>query len=155
MRSGTREHDFRVEKLSACCTGAVNHPLRDMESNDHALPHRIAPLQPEMTIAGSVFTVDGRPGEAADPNATLLDWTGPFSRARLGWAWCAQPLTEQTAQPGELSAETLNRKGVLGCVIDGAKHGSDLKSRLGFPCWLTNHAPRDIAGARRPAGVDV
>jgi len=148
-------HDPRIDSLGAWYTGVVHDVMRTMGLRNFILPHRIAPLQPELTLAGPVFTVEGRPDAAADPHETLVDWTGLLSRAPPGHVWCAQPHTERIAQMGELSAETLHRKGVLGCVLDGALRDSAFILQLGFPCWRTHHTPRDVVGAWRPTGVNV
>lgn len=69
-------------------------------------------------------------------------------------------LGKPAAQPdrradGELSAETLHRKGVLGAVLDGGLRDASFILRLGFRCWRTFHTPRDVVGMWRPTGVDV
>ena len=93
--------------------------------------------------------------EKAEPHQTLLDWTGLLSKAASGHIWCAQPNTHLIAQMGELSAETLHSKGVLGCVLDGALRDANFILELGFPCWRTHHTPRDVVGMWRPSVTDV
>jgi 4-hydroxy-4-methyl-2-oxoglutarate aldolase len=51
---------------------------------------------------------------------------------------------------GELSAETLHRKGVLGVVTDGGLRDTNFILRLGFPCWGAFHTPRDVVGVWLP-----
>ena len=85
----------------------------------------------------------------------MLAWTGLLSKCPEGHIWTAQPHTHSLAQMGELSAETLHRKGVLGCVLDGALRDSHFILDLGFPSWRTHHTPKDIVGQWLPTAVDV
>ena len=147
--------DPRVEKLATCYTGVVHDVMRGMGRRNFTLPPTITPLQPDTTLAGPAFTIEGRIEETADPHETLLAWTGLLSKAKPGHVWCAQPHTHLIAQMGELSAETLNAKGVLGCVIDGALRDTNFILKLGFPCWGTHHTPRDVVGLWLPTGIDV
>lgn len=147
--------DARIERLRSCYTGVVHDVLRAMGRRNFTLPPRITPLQPEITLCGPAWTVEGRVDESADAHATLLAWTGLLSKAKPGHIWIAQPHTHAVAQMGELSAETLHRKGVLGCVIDGALRDANFILDLKFPCWRTHHTPRDIVGFWLPTGTDV
>ena len=147
--------DPRVDKLVGCYTGVVHDVMRGMGRRNFTLPPAITPLQPDITLAGPAFTIEGRIDEAADPHETLLAWTRLLSKAKPGHIWCAQPHTHLIAQMGELSAETLHAKGVLGCVIDGALRDTNFILKLGFPCWGTHHTPRDIVGLWLPTGIDV
>lgn len=45
---------------------------------------------------------------------------------------------------GELSAETLKNKGVLGYVVDGGCRDTDFILQLGFPVFHTFFTPSDI-----------
>ena len=147
--------DERVERFRACYTSVVHDAMRSSGFRNFTLPSRITPLQPEMQLCGPAFTIEGRPDESAEPHQTLLAWTGLLSRCREGHIWTAQPHTHELAQMGELSAETLHMKGVLGCVLDGALRDSGFILKLGFPCWRTHHTPKDIVGTWMPSGTDV
>ncbi len=147
--------DPRTEVLGRCYTSVVHDALRAMGLRNFTLPPRIRPLDPARVLTGPVFTVEGRLDETADPHATLLAWTGLLSAARPGHVWCAQPHNQIVAQMGELSAETLQAKGVLGCVVDGGVRDTGFILRLGFPCWGTFHTPRDVVGAWLPTATDV
>lgn len=147
--------DDRLAPFRECYTGVVHDVMRAMGQRNFTLPPRITPLQPEMTLCGPAWTLQGRVDETADPHDTLLAWTGLLSQARPGHVWTAQPHTHLIAQMGELSAETLHRKGVLGCVLDGALRDANFILELGFPCWRTHHTPRDIVGFWVPTGTDI
>lgn len=147
--------DNRIAPFQGCYTGVVHDVMRAMGCKNFTLPPRITPLQPEMTLVGPAWTVQGRVDETADPHETLLAWTGLLSQAKEGHIWTAQPHTHQIAQMGELSAETLHSKGVLGCVLDGGLRDANFILNLGFPCWQTHHTPRDIVGFWLPKQTDV
>ena len=147
--------DARVDKLGRCYTGVIHDVMRASGLRNFTLPPRITPLQPEKTLCGPAFTIEGRMDETADAHETLLAWTGLLSQCKPGHIWTAQPNTHLVAQMGELSAETLHRKGVLGCVLDGALRDASFILDLGFACWRTHHTPRDIVGTWLPKSVDV
>lgn len=147
--------DVKVDRLKTCYTGVIHDVMRAAGFRNFTLPPRITPLQPEMTLCGPAFTIEGRLDETADPHETLLAWTGLLSKCKPGHIWTAQPHTHILAQMGELSAETLHSKGVLGCVLDGALRDSHFLLNLGFPSWRTHHTPKDIVGQWLPTGIDV
>ncbi len=147
--------DNRLAPFKSCYTSVVHDVMRAMGQRNFTLPPRITPLQPENTLCGPAWTVEGRISEAADSHETLLAWTGLLSKAKSDHIWVAQPHTHLVAQMGELSAETLHHKGVLGCILDGALRDSDFILKLGLPCWRTHHTPRDIVGFWLPTGTDV
>jgi regulator of RNase E activity RraA len=47
---------------------------------------------------------------------------------------------------GELSAETLKNKGVLGYVVDGGCRDTDFILKIGFPVFFSFYTPSDIVG---------
>jgi len=145
----------RLETLKGCYTSVVHDVMRARGMKNFTMPTQLQPLQPDMTLTGPAWTVEGRLDEAADPHETLLAWTGLLSRAKPGHIWTAQPHNHVVAQMGELSAETLHRKGVLGCVLDGGLRDAGFILRLGFPCWRVFHTPRDVVGAWLPTGWEV
>ena len=147
--------DNRLPHFRECYTSVVHDVMRAMGQRNFTLPPRIASLQPEMTLCGPAWTVQGRVDETADSHETLLAWTELLSKAKPDHIWTAQPHTHLIAQMGELSAETLHSKGVLGCVIDGALRDANFILKLGLPCWRTHHTPRDIVGFWVPTGTEL
>ena len=147
--------DNRIAPFEGCYTGVVHDVLRAMGRKNFTLPTRVTPLQPDMTLCGPTWTIEGRVDETADAHETLLAWTGLLSKCPEGHIWTAQPNTHQIAQMGELSAETLHRKGVLGCVLDGGLRDANFILELGFPCWRTHHTPRDIVGFWLPKKTNI
>lgn len=146
--------DPRIATLEGVYTSVIHDVMRAMGRRNFTLPPRITPLQPDTVLTGPAFTVEGRIDETADAHQTLLDWTGLLSKAPPGHVWVAQPHNHLVAQMGELSAETLHRKGVLGCVLDGGLRDANFILKLGFRSWRCFHTPRDVVGLWRPSAVD-
>lgn len=144
----------RLAALRDCYTSVLHDVMRGMGLRNFTLPPRLRPLDPAGVLTGPAFTIEGRIDETADAHKTLLEWTGLLSRCPSGHVWVAQPHNQLVAQMGELSAETLHRKGVLGVVTDGALRDTNFILRLGFACWGTFHTPRDIVGLWLPTSVD-
>ncbi len=143
----------RLAALRDCYTSVLHDVMRGMGLRNFTLPPRLRPLDPAGVLTGPVFTIEGCIDETADAHQTLLEWTGLLSRCPPGHVWVAQPHNQLVAQMGELSAETLHRKGVLGVVTDGALRDTNFILRLGFACWGTFHTPRDVVGLWLPTGV--
>ena len=142
-------------RLSACYTGVVHDVMRAMGQRDFTFPAELRPLLPEKRLAGPAFTIDGKVDPRSDPHETLLAWTGLLSQARPGHVWVSQPNDRVVAHMGELSAETLKNKGVLGCVADGYVRDVDFLLAMGFQTWSRGFTPRDIVGYWMPRAVQV
>ncbi len=147
--------DSITERLSRCYTGVVHDVMRGIGLTNFTFPAELRPLLPESTLAGPVFTILGRVDPEADAHTTLLEWTGLLSKARSGHIWVSQPGDRVVAHMGELSAETLKNKGVLGCLVDGYVRDVNFLIEMGFQTWSRGYTPRDIVGYWRPAGFDV
>lgn len=143
------------ERLARCYTGVVHDVMRAMGLRDFTLPPELRPLFPELRLAGPAFTIDGRVDPRADAHETLLAWTGLLSKAKAGHIWVSQPNDRVVAHMGELSAETLKNKGVLGCVADGYVRDVEFLIAMGFQTWSRGFTPRDIVGYWLPRAVDV
>lgn len=142
-------------RLERCYTGVVHDVMRGMGLRNFVLPPEIRPLFPDRRLAGPVFTVSGHVDEAADRHATLLAWTGLLSKARPGHVVVCQPNTHAVALMGELSAETLKLRGVLGYVVDGGCRDLDFILELGFPVCFRHATPKDIVSFWLPDSFDV
>ena len=144
-----------TERLARCYTGVVHDVMRGMGLRDFTLPPELRPLMPERRIAGPAFTIDGRVDPKADAHQTLLEWTGLLSKAKAGHLWVSQPNDRVVAHMGELSAETLKNKGVLGCVTDGYVRDVDFLLEMQFQTWSRGYTPRDIVGYWLPRAIEV
>jgi 4-hydroxy-4-methyl-2-oxoglutarate aldolase len=142
-------------RLRGCYTGVVHDVMRAMGLRDFTLPHALTPILPGQAMAGPAFTIDGRTDPRADPHQTLLEWTGLLSKIPSGHIWVCQPNDSTVAHMGELSAETLKNKGVLGCVVDGGARDVNFLLDIGFQCWRRYNTPRDIVGYWLPRAIEV
>ena len=147
--------DPLTARLERCYTGVLNDIMRGLGLRNFVLPPEIRPLFPERPLAGPVFTVSGHVDEAADRHTTLLEWTGLLSKAKPGHVVVCQPHTHAVALMGELSAETLKVRGVLGYVVDGACRDVEFILKLGFPVCFRHYTPKDIVSFWLPDGFDV
>lgn len=142
-------------RLARCYTGVVHDVMRGLGMTRFTLPRDIRPILPEHTLAGPAFTISGRAAPGADAHETLVAWTGLLSMAPAGHVWMCQPNDDTVAHMGELSAETLQRRGVLGVVDDGAIRDVNFLLDLKFPCWSRGFTPRDIVSAWLPEATGV
>ena len=143
------------DRLRRCYTGVVHDVMRAMGLRDFTLPHELTPILPEQAMAGPAFTIDGKTDPRADANQTLLEWTGLLSKIPSGHVWVCQPNDSTVAHMGELSAETLKNKGVLGCVLDGGARDVNFLLDIGFQTWRRYNTPRDIVGYWLPRAIEV
>jgi 4-hydroxy-4-methyl-2-oxoglutarate aldolase len=135
-----------TERLEACHAAAVHDVLRVMGHARCVLPPEIRALDPARKLAGEIFTVSGHVDNTLDPHQTLLEWTGLLSRAPAGKVLVCQPNTHEVALMGELSAETLQFRGVRGYVVDGGCRDTGFIRDIGFPVFCSFNTPKDIVG---------
>ncbi|MEZ5864533.1 MAG: RraA family protein [Geminicoccaceae bacterium] len=144
-----------TKRLERCYTGIIHDVMRAMGLKGFVLPPEIRPLFPERKLAGPIFTVKGRVDETADAHTTLLEWTGLLAEAKPGHVVVCEANNTVTAMMGELSAETLQYRGVRGYIVDAACRDVDFILKIGFPVCFTHYTPRDIVAYWRPDGFDV
>ena len=143
-----------AERLARCYTGVVFDVLRARGIVDCILPPTIVPLDRDMACAGPVFTVRGRPDATVSPHETLLRWTELLSRAPKGHVVMVEGHDSVRALMGELSAETLQCRGVRGYIVDGGCRDTAFIRHIGFPVFCDKATPRDIVGAWVPVAFD-
>jgi 4-hydroxy-4-methyl-2-oxoglutarate aldolase len=139
-----------LRRLAACYSGVVFDALRARGVTNTVLPKEIAPLDPAMILAGPIFTVLGSPKPNIDPHQSLLAWTEFLARAPRGYVVICEGNDTTRALMGELSAETLQFRGVKGYVTDGASRDCGFIKRIGFPVFCRDKTPRDVVGAWAP-----
>ena len=142
-------------RLGRAYSGAVFDVLRGRGITETVLPKEIVPLDETRTLAGPVFCMRGRPTPGRDPHETLLAWTGFLGRAPAGHVVVCEGREEHRALMGELSAETLLGRGVLGFVTDGGCRDCASVRRIGFPVFARYRTPRDVVGAWMPEAFDA
>ncbi len=141
-------------RLARCYTGVVYDVMRGRGLTACVLPPSIVPLDLAMVAAGPVFTVRGRPDATVSAHESLLRWTELLSRAPAGHVVMMQGNDGERALMGELSAETLQARGVRGYIVDGGCRDTAFIRRLGFPVFCDKATPRDIVGAWVPVAYD-
>jgi 4-hydroxy-4-methyl-2-oxoglutarate aldolase len=142
----SEKSDLLAARLMNCYAAAVHDVLRGMGHGRCVLPPNIKPLDPTKKLAGEIYTVSGHIDITRDPHDTLVQWTGLLSKAPPGKVLVCQPHTYDIALMGELSAETLNFRGVRGYVVDGGCRDTDFILELGFPVFCSFTTPKDIVG---------
>ena len=90
--------------------------------------------------------MNGDYGEGKDAGETLLAWARVLSKAPPGKVLICQPNTHEVALMGELSAETLNYRGVRGYIVDGGCRDVPFLLKNDFPVFCRFNTPKDICG---------
>jgi len=143
-------NDPLTERLGACYSGALHDTLRELGRRNCVLPHDIVPLVPSHKLAGRVFTVEGHLEPGLDGHETLLRWTEFLSIAPKNSVVLCQPNDSTIAHMGELSAETLQFRGVRGYIVDGGCRDTEFILRMGFPVFHRYTTPCDVVGVWVP-----
>jgi regulator of RNase E activity RraA len=133
-----------TDRLARCYTGAVHDVLRMMGHENIVLPPAIKAIAPGTKIAGPVWTVSGHVDRTKTRHETLLGWCTLLAKAPAGHVVVCQPTNHEIALMGELSAQTLAARGVLGYVVDGGSRDTDLVLAQGFPVFCSFLTPSDI-----------
>jgi regulator of RNase E activity RraA len=139
-----RELHELSERLAACYTGAVHDVLRMMGYDNIVLPPEIKAIAPGTRLAGPAWTVSGHIDHKRTRDETLLAWCTMLSKAPAGHVIVCQPHNHEIALMGELSAQTLQARGVLGYIVDGGSRDTDLVLAQGFPVFCSFLTPADI-----------
>jgi 4-hydroxy-4-methyl-2-oxoglutarate aldolase len=138
------DEDALTARLRACYTGAVHDVLRGMGIERITLPHAIKAIAGGTRLAGPVWTVEGHVDRKKTRDECLLGWCTLLSKAPRGHVVVCQPNNHDIALMGELSARTLEARGVLGYVVDGGSRDTDLVLAQGFPVFCAFLTPADI-----------
>ena len=133
-----------TERLARCYTGAVHDVLRMMGHENIVLPPEIKAIAPGTRLAGPVWTVSGHIDRTRTRDETLLGWCTLLSKAPSAHVVVCQPHNREIALMGELSAQTLQARGVLGYVVDGGSRDTELVLAQGFPVFCSFLTPADV-----------
>ncbi|MEO8675558.1 MAG: RraA family protein [Casimicrobiaceae bacterium] len=136
--------DTLTDRLARCYTGAVHDVLRMMGHENIVLPPDIKAIAPGTKLAGPVWTVSGHVDRTKTRHETLLGWCTLLAKAPAGHVVVCQPNNHDIALMGELSAQTLAARGVLGYVVDGGSRDTDLVLAQGFPVFCSFLTPSDV-----------
>ena len=146
--------DNFTERLTKCYTGVIHDIMRDDGHKNFTLPSSIRPCKDKHILAGQIFTMEGSVDQTLDHHETLLAWTGFLSKAPNNKVVICQPNNHEVALMGELSAETLQLKGVRGYIVDGGARDLDFILKIDFPVWSIFYTPRDVVGYWKPTGFE-
>ena len=146
--------DNFTERLSKCYTGVIHDIMRDDGHKNFTLPSSIRPCKDKHILAGQIFTMEGSVDQTLDHHETLLAWTGFLSKAPKNKVVICQPNNHEVALMGELSAETLQLKGVRGYIVDGGARDLDFILKIDFPLWSSFYTPRDVVGYWKPTDFE-
>jgi regulator of RNase E activity RraA len=127
--------------------------LRGRSLPAQILPAYIRPLDPKLKVAGPVFTIEGKRDDSLGAHESLLRWCELLSKAPANSVLVCQPNDHALAYMGELSAETLAHKKVLGYVVDGGCRDSAFIEALGFPVFCKYFTPVDVVGKWAPVAL--
>jgi regulator of RNase E activity RraA len=128
--------------------------MRDDGHKNFTLPSSIRPSKNKYILAGQIFTMEGIVDQTLDHHETLLAWTGFLSKAPNNKVVICQPNNHEVALMGELSAETLQLKGVRGYIVDGGARDLDFILKIDFPLWSSFYTPRDVVGFWKPTDFE-
>ena len=141
----TTEEDLGA-RLRRIPVSLVHDILRSGGHGEAVLPKDIRPLAGGSPMAGPIFTIEGGLHRGLSVDESLHGWARLLSRIPSGVVAVCQPNTRSIALMGELSAQALRIKGVLGYLADGACRDIAMVEAAGFPVWCTHATPSDIAG---------
>src|ERR1700751_1756936 len=147
MTGHTSNWQMLARRLEKCYGGAVYDVMRDLGMKDCVLPPAIRALDLETRAAGRIWTMEGRPDASVGVHESIVRWTEFLSSAPAEHVIVCQPHNHTLALMGELSAETLQLRGVRGYLVDGGCRDNAFIRKLGFPVFARFQTPRDIAGA--------
>jgi 4-hydroxy-4-methyl-2-oxoglutarate aldolase len=133
-----------VERLAQCYTGAVHDVLRVLGHENVVLPPTIKAIAPGTRLAGPIWTVSGRIDTGKTRDETLRGWCTLLAKAPSGHVVVCQPNNHDVALMGELSAQTLQARGVRGYVVDGGSRDTEHVLAQGFPVFCAFLTPADI-----------
>jgi regulator of RNase E activity RraA len=96
-----------------------------------------------MRLAGPAFTVEGRPVETEDWDAAIRRTLAMLGGVPAGHVAVYACNHDVSAHFGELSAVSLQSRGVAGCVIDGGCRDVRFIAGEGFPVFTRFVTPED------------
>jgi 4-hydroxy-4-methyl-2-oxoglutarate aldolase len=130
-------------RFGAVPTAALADVMDDLGLREQTLPPSIRPLSAGMRVAGQAFTVKGRAADHGDWDGAIRETLRMLGEVPADHVAVYQCNHERAAHFGELSATSLARRRVAGCVIDGGCRDVRLIEALGFPVFTRFVTPED------------
>jgi regulator of RNase E activity RraA len=133
----------RYKRLYA---GLIFDILEHFGYPNQALCHNIAPISPEMKLAGPAFTLKGSTTAVKDEKvryrrlAAIKDMRFPCVEVR------DSATRFNVALYGELTATTAAAHGAVGALIDGGTRDSGMLISMGFPVFAKYRSPVEAFG---------
>jgi regulator of RNase E activity RraA len=148
--------DVLTQTLQGCATASLFDVLRINSLPVIELSRDIRPLDSSMKIAGPVFPIKGKP----DPAISVKESLDLFIREVLsgtppGHVIVCQPQDHSRSVMGDLAAESLRLRGVLGYFIDGGSRDAEEICKIGFPVFCKYTSAIDIVGTWRLTDTNV
>ena len=141
-------------RLQKCFSSVIHDVMRDDGLKNFTLPSSITPTKKNYKISGQIFTIEGEINSKLTHHESLLAWTGFLSKAPKDKVIICQPNNQEIALMGELSAETLQNKGIRGCIIDGGCRDVEFILNIDFPVWCNFYTPRDVVAYWSPTKIE-
>jgi regulator of RNase E activity RraA len=126
--------------------GAVYDVLEHLGYPNQVLSHQVAPLTPDMKLAGPAFTVKGTTSCERDEAlrhrrlAAIKRMRRPCVEVRD----CGTPF--RLALYGELSATSAAAHGAVGALVDGGTRDTGMLISMGFPIFARYRTPVEAFG---------
>jgi regulator of RNase E activity RraA len=133
----------RYQRLYA---GLVFDVLEHLGYPNQVLSHEIAPISPEMKLAGPAFTFKGTTTAVKDESMrfrrlnAVKEMTHPCVEVR------DRTTPYNVSLYGELSATTARAHGAVGALIDGGTRDSGMLISMGFPVFARYRTPIEAFG---------
>ena len=143
-----------ADRFEKCFSSVIHDVMRDMGIKNFTLPSSITPVKEKHKISGQIFTIEGEINTKLSHHDSLLAWTGFLSKAPKNKVIVCQPNNQEIALMGELSAETLQSKGIKGCIIDGGCRDLEFILNINFPVWCNFYTPRDVVAYWSPTKME-
>ena len=143
-----------ADRLQKCFSSVIHDVMRDDALKDFTLPSSINPTKKNYKICGQIFTIEVEINSKLTHHESLLAWTGFLSKAPKDKVIICQPNNQEIALMGELSAETLQNKGIRGCIIDGGCRDVEFILNIDFPVWCNFYTPRDVVAYWSPTKIE-
>jgi regulator of RNase E activity RraA len=131
------------DRFSRIYTAALADILDGLGHRYQVLPVDLRPLAPATRLAGPAFTVEGRPADQDDWDASVRRTLAMLGSVPAGHVAVYQCNHGRAAHFGELSATSLLSRGVAGCVIDGGCRDTSFIVDEGFPVFCRHVTPED------------
>jgi 4-hydroxy-4-methyl-2-oxoglutarate aldolase len=145
-----------AKQLAQCTTAGLFDVLRIHRLPILELPRNIRPLDPKTKLAGPIFTVLGEADADISADESLELWIkNVLSGAPADHVVVCQPQDDTRSAMGDLSAEALRRRGVLGYYIDGGSRDAEEICEINFPVFCKYTSPVDIVGTWRLTATNV